>query len=243
MTRVLVTGSAQGLGHAAATRLLDDGHEVIVHLRARSRADAVGDLIQRGATLMLGDLGDLEQIHELADQVRAAGNVDAIIHNAGVLDGDNLLHVNVVAPYLLTALLAPPDRAVFLSSDMHTGGRTAIDDIDWSGRRSPRSYSDSKLYVTALSAAVARLCPSVLSNAVDPGWVPTRMGGRSAPDDLELGHVTQVWLATSSDADALTSGDYWYHQTRQTPHPAVHDLAFQDQLLVSLAEYTDATLS
>jgi hypothetical protein len=68
------------------------------------------------------------------------------------------------------------------------------------------------------------------------------MGGRSAPDDLELGHRTQEWLATSDDPEALSSGGYWYHGQRQTPHPAANDPRFQDALLARLAEHTGVTL-
>ena len=110
-----------------------------------------------------------------------------------------MLPVNIVAPYVLTALIDRPQRLVYLSSGMHRGGRSDLADLDWSGLRGTGSYSDSKLFVTTLALAVAGLWPDVCSNAVDPGWVPTRMGGRQAPDDLRLGHVTQVWLATSDD--------------------------------------------
>ena len=150
--------------------------------------------------------------------------------------------VNVVAPYLLTALIRRPQRLVYLSSDMHQGGRPDVDGIDWSGHQRTGSYSDSKLFVTTLALAVARLWPNVLSNAVDPGWVPTKMGGAGAPDDLELGHRTQEWLATSDDAEARSTGGYWHHQQRLSPHPAVHDIQFQDELLTALARFTDTTL-
>jgi NAD(P)-dependent dehydrogenase (short-subunit alcohol dehydrogenase family) len=104
--------------------------------------------------------------------------------------------VNVVAPYLLTALMQRPTRLIYLSSGMHRGGYASLEGMDWSGHTSTGSYSDSKLFVTALSAAVARRWPDVFSNIVDPGWVPTRMGGPNAPGDLRLGHLTQEWLAT-----------------------------------------------
>ena len=54
-----------------------------------------------------------------------------------------------------------------------------------------RSCHSLKLLVTTLASAVARFWPDTASNAVDPGWVPTRMGGPSSPDDLRLGHLTQ----------------------------------------------------
>jgi NAD(P)-dependent dehydrogenase (short-subunit alcohol dehydrogenase family) len=85
---------------------------------------------------------------------------------------------------------------MYLSSGSHYGGRAEVDGVDWSGQRRTGSYSDSNLFVTTLAVAIARIWPDVYSNAVDPGWVPTRMGGPGAPDDLRLGHLTQEWLAT-----------------------------------------------
>src|SRR4051794_27449719 len=126
---------------------------------------------------------------------------------------------------------------------MHRGGRADVSAIDWSAERPATSYSDSKLLLTILAMAVARLWPDVLVSAVDPGWVPTRMGGAGAPDDLRLGHLTQEWLATRDDSRARTSGGYWHHQCHQGPHPAVHDQPFQDDLLRALAALTDTPLT
>ncbi|MBM9468767.1 SDR family NAD(P)-dependent oxidoreductase [Nakamurella leprariae] len=245
MSRVLVTGSADGLGHLAAERLLDGGHAVVVHVRNEDRRDAVDDLVARGAEVVVGDLADSGPTRDVAAQVNALGRMDAVIHNAGVLSGRELARVNVVAPYLLTALIDRPDRLVYLSSGMHRGGRLETSDLaalDWTGTRREASYSNTKQLVSALAAGVARRWPDVLSNSVDPGWVPTRMGGRGASDDLELGAATQVWLATSDDPDALTSGHYWYHQKRRDTHGAVADRGFQDALLDALAEHTGTPL-
>lgn len=241
--RVFITGSAEGLGHAAAETLLSQGHDVVVHVRSRARMPAVQELVDRGATATIGDLGDVAQIRDLASQVNALGRMDAVIHNAGVISGPSLLVVNVVAPYLLTALIQRPQRLIYLSSSMHKSGKASLSGMDWTGHTSTGSYSDSKLFVTTLAVAVARLWPDVYSNAVDPGWVPTRMGGPSAPDDLRLGHLTQEWLATSNDPEALTSGGYWHHQRRQDPHPAVNDIRFQDRLLAELARATGTKLA
>jgi NAD(P)-dependent dehydrogenase (short-subunit alcohol dehydrogenase family) len=242
MARVFVTGSADGLGRAAARTLLEDGHAVVVHVRDADRLAAVRDLVDRGATAVVGDLSDQRQTRGVADQVNDLGPMDAVIHNAGVIRGPQVLPVNVVAPYLLTALIDRPPRLVYLSSGMHRGGRASLDGMDWAGRRTTGSYSDSKLLVTTLAFAIARLWEDVLSNAVDPGWVPTKMGGRGAPDDLRLGHLTQEWLATSDDADARTSGGYWYHQRRDEPAAAVADERFQDRLLDALADVTGTRL-
>jgi NAD(P)-dependent dehydrogenase (short-subunit alcohol dehydrogenase family) len=240
--RVFITGSADGLGRAAAQTLLDQGHEVVVHARNQKRLKAVRDLEDRGAAAVVGDLSDLEETRGVADQVNGLGRMDGVIHNAGVVSGPGVLPVNVVAPYLLTALIHGPQRLVYLSSSMHRGGRPSLTGLDWSGRRGTASYSDSKLFVTTLAAAVARIWTDVFSNAVDPGWVATRMGGPGAPDDLRLGHLTQEWLATSDDPEARTSGGYWHHQRRADPARSVHDQRFQGQLLEELARVTGTPL-
>jgi NAD(P)-dependent dehydrogenase (short-subunit alcohol dehydrogenase family) len=242
MARVFITGSADGLGRAAAQTLQEQGHEVVVHVRNRDRLTAVRGLVDAGATAVVGHLFDLEETRGVAEQVNRLGRMDAVIHNAGVMRGPKVLAVNVVAPYLLTALIHRPQRLVYLSSGMHRGGRASLAGIDWSGRRTMSSYSESKLFVTTIAVAVARIWPDVFSNAVDPGWVPTKMGGPGAPDDLRLGHLTQEWLATSDDPEARTSGGYWYHQHRDEPNSGVHDRQFQDQLLASLARYTATPL-
>lgn len=214
---------------------------MLVHVRSDGRLDAVRDLVGRGASVVVGDLSDVEQTRAVARTVNDGGHLDAVIHNAGVFSGPQVLPVNVVAPYLLTALVERPRRLVYLSSAEHYRGRAELNGVDWSGRTNG-SYQDSKLFVTALAAAVARRLPDVLGNAVDPGWVPTRMGGPGAPDDLRLGHRTQEWLATSDDPEARTSGGYWHHQRRVEPHPAVHDERFQDELLDELARVTGTRL-
>ena len=243
MARIFITGSADGLGRAAAQTLLQDGHEVIVHARSAKRLAAVNDLSGQGASAAVGDLADLDQTRAVADQVNQLGRVDAVIHNAGIYSGSQILPVNVVAPYLLTALIHRPKRLVYLSSGSHYGGRADVAGMDWSGQRKTGSYSDSKLFVTTLAVAVARIWPDVYSNAVDPGWVPTKMGGPGAPDDLRLGHLTQEWLAISEQPQARTSAGYWFHQRLRTPHPAVHNTHFQDSLLEALARFTAVPLS
>ncbi|MFF8375641.1 SDR family NAD(P)-dependent oxidoreductase [Streptomyces sp. NPDC015661] len=241
MSRILITGSTDGLGRAAAETLSAQGHTVVVHSRDARRARVLQPLLDQGAELVVGDFTDRDAVRRIAGEVISFGRLDAVIHNAGVWRGPAVMPVNVIAPYLLTALLPDPRRLVYLSSGSHYDGRPRLTGVDWQGT-SPGSYADSKLYVTALAAAVARLRPGVPSNAVDPGWVPTRMGGPHAPDDLELGHRTQEWLAVADDPEALTTGGYWYHRQLTEPHPAVHDEQFQDRLLDALAEETGTAL-
>lgn len=242
MSRILVTGAATGIGHSTASALLNDGHEVVVHARSHQRLFDARDLLERGAEGVTGDLAELDQMRVVAAQARELGRLDAVIHNAGIIDGDALLPVNVVAPYVLAADLPEVPRHIFVSSSMHRGGRADLEGADWSGARGTRSYSDSKLYVTTFMAAVARLRSEVISHAVCPGWVPTRMGGPHASDDLSLAHVTQVHLATAPAAEVRPNGRYWHHMRAEEPHPAVHDVDFQDELLSRLAAHTGLDL-
>ena len=254
MRRIFITGSTDGLGRAAARTLMAGGHEVVLHARSSERASALADLIPRAAGVVIGDLSSAVETRAIADQVNRIGRMNAVIHNAGIyLEPSRgpaakahaiTLAVNTLAPYMLTTLIERPDRLIYLSSGMHRGGGGSLRDIDWVERRwdSSCAYSESKLFVAALALAVARHWKGVLSNAVDPGWVPTKMGGAGAPDDLELGHLTQTWLAVSNDPEATISGGYWHHRKQQKPAAEVLDPDFQDRLTAKLAELTGVSL-
>jgi len=254
VSRIFITGSTDGLGRAAARALMGDGHDVVLHARTRERASALSDLAPDAAGVVIGDLSSAAETRELADQVNHIGRTDAVIHNAGIFREPSrsataeghakTLAVNTLAPYLLTALIDRPDRLIYLSSGLHHAAAGSLGDIDWTGRpwNDVQAYSESKLHVTALAFALARAWPDVLSNAVDPGWVPTKMGGPGATGDLEQGYRTQTWLAVSNDPAATVSGGYWYHQQRQTPAPQARDPAFQDQLMDRLAALTGVAL-
>jgi NAD(P)-dependent dehydrogenase (short-subunit alcohol dehydrogenase family) len=254
MSRIFITGSTDGLGRAAAGVLMGEGHDVVLHARTRERATVLGDLDPDAAGVVIGDLSSAAETRDLAEQVNQIGRMDAVIHNAGVFlepsrsataEGHaKTLAVNTLAPYLLTALTGRPARLIYLSSGLHRTAAGSLRDIDWTGRpwHAGQAYAESKLYVTALALALARLWPDVLSNAVDPGWVPTKMGGPAATGDLRLGYLTQTWLAVSNDAAATVSGGYWYHRQRQAPAPPARDPAFQDELIDQLAALTGVTL-
>jgi NAD(P)-dependent dehydrogenase (short-subunit alcohol dehydrogenase family) len=249
MARIFITGSVDGLGRAAAEALIAAGHDVVLHARTEERAEAFGSLRSHALGVVTGDLSRAGDTHYVADQVNALGRMHAVIHNAGVYlepergstaDGHaRTFAINTLAPYLLSVLIERPERLVYLSSGLHRSGTDALDDLDWTSRRwdAGQAYADSKLHVTALAAAFARRW-GVLTASVDPGWVPTRMGGPSATGDLEQGHITQEWFATSDEITRDVSGGYWHHKRQQRPHPASLDTDFQDRLIEALAGIT-----
>jgi NAD(P)-dependent dehydrogenase (short-subunit alcohol dehydrogenase family) len=254
MARIFITGSADGLGRAAAQSLLDDGHEVVLHARSPERAADLSDVAQHALGIVVGDLRSGEEIRSIAEQVDAMGRMDAVIHNAGIYRTESrgwtpeghatILAVNTFAPYMLTALMERPKRLIYLSSSEHYAGEGPLRDIDWTERRwdPARAYGESKLYVVALAFALARLWPDVLSNAVDPGWARTKMGGALAPVSRVTGARTQSWLAATDEPAALVSGYYWYQQRQQRPASEASDVGYQDHLLAELARVTNVEL-
>jgi NAD(P)-dependent dehydrogenase (short-subunit alcohol dehydrogenase family) len=248
MARVFITGSSDGLGQMAAQLLVEQGHHVVLHARSEQRGQQALAAVPGAETVVIGDLTSIAQTRGVAEQANRLGTFDAIIHNAAVgyrepsriETEDGLPHVfaiNTLAPYMLTTLIERPKRLVYLSSGLHRSGDTSLRDLTWERRRwdGQQAYSDSKLHDVLLAFAVARRWPQVLSNALEPGWVPTKMGGRGAPDNLDDAHRTQVWLAVSDDPAALVTGKYFYHLRLRPVLPATHDKGTQDALLEACA--------
>ena len=248
MARVFITGSADGLGQMAAQLLVDDGHQVVLHARNESRARDAMHAVPGAERALTGDLASVAETKALAAQANALGAFDAIIHNAAVgyrersrgatVDGlPHVFAINTLAPYVLTALIRRPKRLIYLGSGMHRSGEATLRDLEWKRRAwdGSQAYADSKLQDVILAFAVARLWPDVLSNAVDPGWVPTKMGGSNAPDDLATGPETQVWLAVSNDAGARVTGEYFHHKRTYDVLPAARDIKLQDRLMSECA--------
>ena len=104
------------------------------------------------------------------------------------------------------------------------------------------SYSDTKLYVVTLSMAVCRKWPEVYANAVNPGWVPTKMGGANAPDDLDKGAETQAWLAVSNDEKAKVSGRYFHHKKEKPYLPEAADAHVQEKFLTLCEQITGVAI-
>ena len=202
MARIFITGSADGLGRAAAGALIGDGHAVVLHARTRERAAAFSDLAPCAAGVVIGDLSSAAEVREVAAQVNEIGRMDAVIHNAAVFleperstttEGHaKTLAVNSLAPYMLTALIGRPDRLIYLGSGMHDGGAGPLRDIDWTVRHwnAAEAYSEGKLHVTALALTIARLAGRVQATPSIQAE-PTKMGGarRNRRSGVGLSHA------------------------------------------------------
>ncbi|MBB2924895.1 SDR family NAD(P)-dependent oxidoreductase [Cellulomonas cellasea] len=255
MSRILVTGSSDGIGLETARQLLAAGHDVVGHARNAERAADLRAAEPRLADVVVGDLASLAETRALAEAATAAGPFDAVIHNAGIGGGvpertltadglERIFHVNTVAPYLLTALMPRPHRLVYLTSGLESQGRTHLDDLQFEARPwdGMQAYSDSKLLDVTLAFAVARLWPDVLVTAVDPGWIKTKLGGPDAWDEVDEGAATQVWLATSDDDGARVTGEYVKRHEIQVANPEASDVELQEGLLARLAGLTGVEL-
>lgn len=244
MARIFITGSADGLGLMAGQLLASQGHSVVLHARNEVRARDARTALPQATAVVVGDLSTIAAMRTVADQANSLGRFDAVIHNVGIgyreprrvttEDGlSQLWAVNVLAPYVLTALIKRAARLVYLSSGMHIGGDASLEDLQWENRlwNGSQAYADTKFHNVLLAFGVARRWPDVLCNALEPGWVPTRMGGSGAPDDLSKAHLTQAWLATSDDPAAKVTGGYFYHQQPRRVNPSTQDEQLQERLL------------
>jgi NAD(P)-dependent dehydrogenase (short-subunit alcohol dehydrogenase family) len=238
MAKIFITGSSDGLGLIASKILMTQGHQLVLHARDQKRKQDIEKVIKGSVEIVTGDLSNLEETKQLASQVNALGKFDAVIQNAGVYNASakETLNVNVLSPYILTCLIEKPKRVIYLSSAMHLSGKANFKNID------ALNYSDSKLYIVMLCKALAKKWPDVYTNAVNPGWVPTKMGGKGAPDDLQKGAETQAWLAVSEDASAKVSGNYFFHKKQNRCSPEADDADLQNSLLDLCKEKTSIPL-
>jgi NAD(P)-dependent dehydrogenase (short-subunit alcohol dehydrogenase family) len=231
MARIFITGSSDGLGLMAGKILSQQGHQVVLHARNPERERETREKLPDAENVLIADLNSIDETKMLAEKVNNLGRFDAIIHNAGVYQVSEkmIFNVNTLAPYILTCLIQKPERLIYMSSGMHMQGDPSLKNI--TGNTIRVSYSDSKLHVILLSMAVARKWSNVYSNSVNPGWVPTKMGGAHAPDDLGKGAETQAWLAVSNDAQAKVSGRYFHHRKEKHFMPEAANVQLQEKFL------------
>lgn len=237
-----ITGSTDGIGLAAARLLLQQGHSVVVHARSEERGRPVVDELddQGDVRLVVGDLADLEEVGDLAD---AIGQVDVLVHNAGLYlrapgpvsaQGYELTFaVNVLAPAVLTLLLRDHvrQRLVFLGSGLAAKGR--VDPEALGGATDPdRAYADSKAADVLLALAWARRLPGLRVGAVDPGWVRTKLATPGAPGDVEAGGRRVVAAAV----DEAWQGGFTAGSRPARVPATLTDERLQDDVLLALDE-------
>ncbi len=239
MATIVITGSTDGIGRAAARRLLAGGHAVVLHARSEARGAPVAEELGRlgDVRLVTGDLADLAEVRSLADRL---GELDVLVHNAGVwppegappsAQGHELAFaVNALAPHLLTALLHERvrERLVFLGSGMVGSGRVDPDDLG-TPRSSRRAYADSKALDVVLALGWARRLPHLRVGAVDPGWVRTKLASPGAPGDVEDGGARVARAAAGAWAGGYTAGS----RPARTPR-ALEDPGLQDRVLTAM---------
>ncbi|KAF2258408.1 NAD(P)-binding protein [Lojkania enalia] len=253
MARILITGSSDGLGLLAAKRLIEHGHSVTLHARNDTRAKDASSAAPGAENVLIGDLSSLSAIKHLAEQINAQQPYDCIIHNAGLYRGGfnktpegipALAAVNTVAPYVLTTLVNRPKRLVFLSSQMHASGATSLSDPFWQQRGEAKwndltAYCESKFHNVLFAKAFAKRWPDCYVNALDPGWVATKMGGASAPGDPEAAIQTYVILAEGEEEGAKVSGKYFRPWKKMGGEISeCENQGLQEKLLKACAEFS-----
>jgi NAD(P)-dependent dehydrogenase (short-subunit alcohol dehydrogenase family) len=259
MARIFITGSSDGLGSMVAQRLVANGHSVVLHARNAQRAKDATAACPGAETVVTADLSSISETKALAEQVNKLGAFDCIIHNAGLFTGPfrktadgipALAAVNTLAPYILTALITPPKRLVFLSSGLHFSGETSLSDVFWLQRGESNygngmdAYAASKFHNVLFAKAFARRWPDVKSNSLDPGWMPTKMGGASATGNFEDSIASYVMLAEGEEELAKKTGAYFTPgKKEETPQKAAEDVSVQDKLLEVCAEFSGVKLA
>lgn len=247
MARILITGSTDGFGLEAARQLVQRNHTVYLHARTQERAEEAKVKCPGAAGMLIADLTSVPETLKLAEEANAIGTFDAVILNAGLLYGPfrktesgvpAMVFVNIIAPYILSCLLRPPKRLIFIASTLHhEATNTDAKDIFWlergeKGFQDFPAYCDSKLHVMFLANAVARRFKGTSVTAVHPGWVSTKIGGQDATDKLEDGVETYVMLAEGDYNQSLTG--VYFEPKRKLGQPL--DLTADENLQESVVK-------
>ncbi|HZD43476.1 MAG TPA: SDR family NAD(P)-dependent oxidoreductase [Methanomicrobiales archaeon] len=197
---ILVTGSTDGIGRAAAGILARQGDRVLIHGRNPEKGRAVlEELKDRTGSdrldLFIADLSSPENIRQLAaDVADRYDRLDVLINNAGVYMPERRLNssgvemtfaVNYLAPFLLTHELLPllrrsaPARIVSTASIAHRSVRG----IDWENLPAEEEYDPyeayalSKLGIVAFTYRLAGMLEGtgVTANCLHPGVIRTKL--------------------------------------------------------------------
>jgi len=198
MARVLVTGGNRGIGYAMAQGLLARGAEVVIGARDVDAGAAAAQALGCEWVHL-----DLEAPETFDTAIAAAGHIDVLINNAGLLIEDSMIaHPDGVRRSMQVMFHAPFELICRIVPQMAQAGAGRIINVSsgWGaydeGMEGPGGYGVAKAALNALSFALPRDLPTGVSvNAMCPGWVHTRMGGQAAPRTPEEGAETAIWLA------------------------------------------------
>jgi|SoiMethySBSTD1v2_1073268.scaffolds.fasta_scaffold00625_21 NAD(P)-dependent dehydrogenase (short-subunit alcohol dehydrogenase family) len=178
--RILVTGAAGGLGGAIVARLAAEGAAVVATDRDASALEALRDGSATPTTAIVADLLSESSIQKLAAAAAAGGTIDGLVNCAGMYpvtalddlsaaEWDEVLGLNLRAPFLLTKALVPAMRGrdgavVNISSTASVLARPGI-----------AHYGASKAGLSQLTRVLAvELAPHrIRVNAVLPGVIAT----------------------------------------------------------------------
>ncbi|KAL4939098.1 hypothetical protein BDV06DRAFT_199471 [Aspergillus oleicola] len=253
--RILITGSSDGFGAEAARHLIARGHTVYLHARNATRASDAAKACPGAAGTLIADLSNIEQIKNLAADANELGPLDAVIHNAGAYLGPfrktpdsgipMQVVVNLIAPYIITCLMAKPTRLIYISSMLHKKGNANQKDVFWFARGEgdwddAQSYFDSKLQLNAMANGVARRLKGrgTAVSIVDPGWVATKLGGEHATDRIEDGVETYVMLAEGRYDTGILPGYFEGRGVVGEQLPVAMDEEFQEMVMGMLEQQT-----
>ncbi len=182
----LVTGSARGIGRAAALALADAGYDVAVNFSVSEQAaeQTAAAARERGAQTLVvqADVADEDAVGRMAAAVEARfGRLDALVNNAGtsidvppsdidgldMADWDRVFAVNVRGVFQVTRACLPMLREAETAAIVNTASIVGL-------RPGPQPfpYAASKAAVINLTRTLAgALGPRIRVNAVAPGWM------------------------------------------------------------------------
>ena len=217
MKTVLITGASGGIGEALCSYFEKRDFRILAH--ARREEQAMGLCADTSRVPIWGDLTVASDIASIGKQVRAAGALDMLVHNAGILTTDQKLgpnglgiqaEVNVVAPAKLTRELAPhlaksdDPMVVVVSSTAANFARstdyTVLENPDGSSLFG--HYALSKSAANALVLKMADAFPDLRVLATEPGFVKTKMTATN--DHMPLPMRLLATVVSSSPEKAAT---------------------------------------
>jgi NAD(P)-dependent dehydrogenase (short-subunit alcohol dehydrogenase family) len=235
---IFITGATNGIGLACARALARAGARLCLHGRdagklrkAADEAAALGAAVQTFAA----DLSSLEETAALAREVARAGELDALINNAGIgfgrngtarelsRDGHELrFAVNYLAPFLLTEELLGRGLPKLAVINVASAGQETLDFEDLMtehGYSGVRAYCRSKLALIMMSFDLAALHPELQVHALHPGtYLDTGMvreAGITPLGPVSQGVDSIVFVLTAALDGGASSGGY-FDRTRQS---------------------------